>query len=189
VSPLYINFESFAAMPKPAEFRAFFVVRDPRDLVVSHYFSSRYSHVENPAVLEERSRLVGLSESEGMEIHTRYMADRGIFDALRSWAERSADDNRIAIFRFEDLVGEHQLHWMQKLASFCDIRIPTADLESILSRLSFARLSGGRKPGEENKFHKYRSGKHGDWQKYFDEAVATAFLEVAGNLPQTLGYA
>jgi hypothetical protein len=188
VSPLYINYESFAAMPKPAEFRAFFVVRDPRDLVVSHYFSSRYSHVENPGVLEERSRLDGLSESEGMAVHTRYMAERGIFDALRSWAKQSAADDRIAIFRFEDLVGESQLHWMQQLMTFCDIRIPTANLESILNRLSFARLSGGRKPGEENKFHKYRSGKHGDWQKYFDATVSTAFAGVAGDLPTTLGY-
>ena len=188
VTPLYINWESFAGLPKPDEFRAFFVVRDPRDLAVSHYFSSRYSHVEMPGVLAERSQLTGLPENEGMVVHMRYMAERGIFDALRSWGRNSDADARIRIFRFEDLVGPDQLDWMMQLMEHCDIRIPREKLEFILARLSFERLSGGRKPGEENKHHKYRSGKHGDWKKYFDDTVKQAFDDVAADLPTMFGY-
>ncbi|MEL6223180.1 MAG: sulfotransferase, partial [Cyanobacteria bacterium J06627_8] len=44
VSPLYTNFENFRKIPKVDDYRAFFVMRDPRDLVVSWYFSVRYSH-------------------------------------------------------------------------------------------------------------------------------------------------
>jgi hypothetical protein len=95
----------------------------------------------------------------------------------------------LKLFRFEDLVGRDQLAWMAKLLQHCDIQIPQNKLEAILSRLSFERLSGGRKPGEESKTHKYRSGKHGDWMKYFDDDVLVTFNETAGNLPELWGYA
>jgi hypothetical protein len=188
VTPLYISYESFAGMPKPEEYRAFFVVRDPRDLIVSHYFSSRYSHSENPGVLEDRALLVNIPEQEGMIVTLRFMAERGIFDALRSWVENSTSDPRVRVFRFEDLVGADQLNWMTQLCDHCDIKLPQEKLKAILDRLSFERLSGGRKVGEENKQHKYRSGKHGDWIKYFDADVTKSFEDVAGNLPQLLGY-
>jgi hypothetical protein len=188
VSPLYINHESFVAMPKPNEYRAFFVVRDPRDLVVSHFFSSKYSHVDNPGVREERARLDNLTDQEGMLIHMRYMAERGIFDALRSWGEGAKDDQRVKIFRFEDLVSDNQFHWMSQLMEHCDIPIPESDLRAILDRLSFARLSGGRKQGDEDKHHKYRSGKAGDWKKYFDQPLRSDFKTLTGDLVELLGY-
>jgi len=188
VTPLYISYESFTALPKPCKYRAFFVVRDPRDLVVSHYFSSRYSHPGNPGVMGDRARLVELSEKEGMITTLRMMADRGVFEALRSWQENSTADPHIRVFRFEDLVGTEQLRWMTRLMEYCDICIPQEKLKAILNRLSFERLSGGRKPGDEDKWHKYRSGKHGDWKKYFDSSVTQAFEDVAGNLPEMFGY-
>lgn len=188
VSPLYINYQSFANLPKPDNYRAFFVVRDPRDLVVSHYFSSRYSHVENPGVMEERARLAGLSEQEGMVVHMQYMDERGIFGALRSWAERSEEESCIELFRFEELVGQDQIQWMKRLLEHCDVRISQEELAAILERLSFARLSGGRKRGEENKHHKYRSGTHGDWRKYFDDRVMRRFEELTGDLAKMFGY-
>ena len=68
----------------------------------------------------------------------------------------------------------------------CDVRIPEVELEAILARLSFVRLSGGRRPGEEDKHHKYRSGQHGDWKKYFDDSLISTFEQAAGNLAEML---
>jgi hypothetical protein len=44
VTHLYIDYPTYQAIPKPERFRVFFVMRDPRDAVVSWYFSARYSH-------------------------------------------------------------------------------------------------------------------------------------------------
>jgi hypothetical protein len=188
ISPLYINYESFNGLPKPDAFRAFFVVRDPRDLVVSHYFSTRFTHSENPGVVQERAKLVDLPEHDGMIANMESMAEQGIFEALRSWAKHSELDSRIKIFRFEDLVGADQPQWVRQLMDHCDIPIPQENLDAILHRLSFERLSGGRKQGEENKHHKYRSGKHGDWVKYFDADLTERFNRVAGGIPELFGY-
>src|SRR5436190_15938066 len=35
VTPIYIDLKSFLAIPKPESFKAFFVMRDPRDILVS----------------------------------------------------------------------------------------------------------------------------------------------------------
>jgi hypothetical protein len=100
----------------------------------------------------------------------------------------SDSDPNIRVFRFEDLTGPDQLRWVRELMDHCDIRVPEESLKAILARLSFEKLSGGRKQGEENPQHKYRSGKHGSWVKYFDEDVTRTFEEVTGDLPQRLGY-
>jgi hypothetical protein len=189
VSPLYTNYEHFAKLPKPAEYRAFFVMRDPRDLVVSHYFSSRYSHVVQEGVLEERSRLEGLSEREGMLVHMRYMAERGIFEAIRSWVAAEHEGERVRVVRFEDLVGAEQLQHVLDLLRFCDIATPEHKVVALLERLSFAKLSGGRKQGQENKHHKYRSGKAGDWKKYFDDEMLDVYHSLDQGLSQVLNYA
>lgn len=44
VSPLYVRFDDFFAMPKPDDWRAVWVMRDPRDIFVSQYYSITYSH-------------------------------------------------------------------------------------------------------------------------------------------------
>lgn len=188
ISPLYINSENFERMPKPAEYRAFFITRDPRDLVISHYFSSRYSHLKMPSVVAERARFEGMSDEEGMLLHIEYMAQLGVFEALRSWAMQRSNDEKVEIFRFEDLVGPDQLEWMMQVMRHCDIEVPKSSLESILQRLSFVKLSGGRQPGDENTSHKYRSGKHGDWKKYFDNKITQSYHDAAGDLAETLGY-
>jgi len=188
VSPLYCNYQHFAAMPKPDSHRAFFVARDPRDLVVSHFFSSKYSHVANPGVLKERSQIESLPESEGLRVHMRYMKERGIFDALRSWHENCELNSNCKFVRFEDLVGPDQLQNYMDLMRFCDIQIPEKIVAGILDRLSFVKLSDGRKQGEENKFHKYRSGTPGDWRKYFDQPMIDEFRNLTGDLIESLGY-
>jgi len=164
------------------------VARDPRDLAISHYFSSKYSHVANPGVLKERSQIESLPEPEGMIVHMRYMRERGIFDALRSWHENCGLNSNCKFVRFEDLIGPDQLQNYMDLMHFCDIQIPEQNVASILDRLSFVKLSDGRKQGEENKFHKYRSGIPGDWKKYFDDRLSSEFIELTGDLVSVLGY-
>ena len=39
-TPVFADYASYARIPKPAAFKTFFVMRDPRDIVVSWYFSS-----------------------------------------------------------------------------------------------------------------------------------------------------
>ncbi|MFO1129572.1 MAG: sulfotransferase domain-containing protein [Rhodospirillales bacterium] len=186
VAALVRDYPFFAALPKPERHFAFFVKRDPRDLIVSFYFSNRYSHPLDPVIARERATLARMSESEGLE----YTIDQfGQFVAiLRSWEEAARHDPRVVVVRYEDLTGIRQLDAWQALLDAADIRMPRQVLAEVLATYSFAKITGGRNPGTEAVAHKYRKGIAGDWKNHLTAAMLAAFHARYGSLCADLGY-
>lgn len=90
--------------------KGFHIVRDPRDMIVSAYFSHLYSHsIEYWPELEQyRSRLKRLDHDEGlfyvMDYMPRMVIDGdtiAVFDQMMNWDYNQAN---ILEIRFEDLV-------------------------------------------------------------------------------------
>jgi hypothetical protein len=187
VSPLYIPYANFAAVPKPDPWRAFFVARDPRDVVVSWYFSTAHSHPTrtNPGLQRTRDHLATLDEERGL-VHTiARLRDHGLFDALASWIE--VEEPEILLVKYEDLVGPEAEGWWAKLLDHCDIPIGGHQRRALLDRYSFEALSG-RRPGEEDTSSKLRKGLPGDWRNHFTPAVRSAFSDAAPGLVRRSGY-
>jgi hypothetical protein len=182
---LYLSYKRFETLPKPESHRAFFVLRDPRDIVVSSYFSSRNSHTPMGDVLEVRKVLQEKPMKEGLLYVIDHLAKKRTFSGLRSWAI-AADSGTTRLFRYEDLTGERQLDEVNELMRHCGIVIPPAELEGLLSRYSFSRMRSDRESAAPTSH--YRKGKPGDWQNYFDDDVYAAFAAATGNLVDLLGY-
>lgn len=187
VSPLYMPYEGFAALRKPEPWRAFFVMRDPRDIVVSWYFSSVSSHPTNSSrgMARTRGLLAELDEEQGLIESVRRLARYGLFDALRSWVGQS--DPEVMVIRYEDLIGDDRDRRWKELLDHCGVPLPDSDRESLLSRYSFEVLSG-RLPGQEDTGSKLRKGVAGDWRTRFTPSVQTAFSEETADLVHRLGY-
>lgn len=68
-----------------AEFRGFHVVRDPRDIVVSSYFSHLYSHPTDgwPELVEHRRKLQSVSKEEGIFLEMKFRSWE--FEHLVTW--------------------------------------------------------------------------------------------------------
>lgn len=191
VSPLYVNYPHFQLMPKPPRYRAFFVMRDPRDLVVSWYYSARDNHIvdkraDNPLV-KARADLQRLPAAEGLVYAIDYWKDRGRFDALASWAVGAPADDNVTIVPYEDLVSSEGAATMRRLFDFLDIRIPPAEFEELIDSYSFKRLTGRESGTEDTRSH-LRSGRAGDWKRHFDDDLIDVFYERTGDLVETLGY-
>lgn len=77
VTPLYIDFENFAAIPKSERYKAFFIMRDTRDLVISWYFSIRYSHTLTGRVPEISELLSSMSLTDGLLYTIERLHDQG----------------------------------------------------------------------------------------------------------------
>ncbi len=163
--------------------RVFFVIRDLRDTLVSFYFSVKYSH---PLMTEPhkklRERLLQINMEEGLiEIIQTWLQD---FAAIQeSWINRP----EVLIVRYEDLVTNPSLYW-RKIIKYCGWRVSETKLQSVLEGLSFERLSGGRKRGQENYRNHYRKGMPGDWKNYFTKPVKEAFKLRYGELLIKTGY-
>ncbi len=187
VSPLYVRYEDFAAMAKPASYRAFYVARDPRDLVVSDYFSLRYSHLtSDPYIAEMRAKLGSLSLHAGLQDRIN-ASEASYFSVLREWAQ-AEDTSAIRIFKFEDLFGDRSVDHFRELFRHCRMDLPDPALERLLEQYSFEAFSGGRKPGEEDAQSHYRKGIAGDWRNYFSDREKDLFKQRTGSLLVELGY-
>ena len=86
------------------ETRAFHYVRDPRDIVVSAYFSHRNSHSTDawPELIEYRERLRACSKEEGLFLELDFRSEQ--FQEMQSWQDH-ADDGSIRTYKIEDVIA------------------------------------------------------------------------------------
>ncbi len=184
---LYTNFETFSRIEKPEKHRTIFVTRDPRDIVVSFYFSTKYSHPAIAYIPAMRRDLEPLNDEEGL----RYIVDRlnelGLFKAQRSWVKAENNENT-KIFKYEALTDNHS-DLIRDVFDYLQINIPEHKIHDLARRHSFSEKANGRKPGEENLKSHYRKGKAGDWKNHLVGGTLAHFNDVTGDLVEVLGYA
>ncbi len=168
------------------EVRGFHVMRDPRDIVVSGYFSHRNSHPLDgwPALTVHRDRLRSISKIDGLLVEMDFL--RPIFEMMRQWEPLPL----VREVRFEELI-RNPVETFDAIFTHLQIvpmRIDEAALREIVDCQSFARMSGGRTPGEENAGHHFRKGVPGDWRNHFTPAHIEYFKERYNPLLLKLGY-
>lgn len=185
VTHLYIDYPTFDALPKPAKYSAFFIMRDPRDLVTSWYFSAKYSHKPVWPIPEMREALIGLNEVEGFKYVIDKVNEFGTFEAQRSWIQGS--DPNVTIFRYEDFAADNGA-FLRKLFTHLRITVPEAEFEDLVNRHSFKKKAHGREQGQEDLNAHFRKGVAGDWQNHFNEEIMTHFRLVTGDTLEVLGY-
>jgi hypothetical protein len=181
---VYASYESYLRIPKPEKYRTIYIVRDPRDIVVSHYFASRHDAGRDP---QSDYALSMVNPDSGIPLMTDALEKMALFAALRSWADAISDPN-VLILRFEDLIGPRQFQLFQQLMAHCDIAMPAQTLKALLADHSFETLSGGRKPGQEDVNNHYRKGVAGDWRNHLSGQCLEHFYTVTGDLVRRLGY-
>lgn len=84
------------------DFLGFHVIRDPRDIVVSAYFSHLHSHPSEgwPALVEHRAKLQKVNKEEGLFLETEFR--KGEFEALYNW---DYFQNNVLELKMEDIIS------------------------------------------------------------------------------------
>lgn len=186
ISPFYIRYEDFKTLPKPQNYRAFYVMRDPRDLMISSYFSLKYTHPPyDPFIVKMRERLHAIPEDEGL-LYIIKNASGTWFSTLQGWM-RSVENQNIKIFRFEDIFFEKKEETLRILFQHCEIDMPDKAFYELLDKYSFENITG-RPSGTVDLTSHYRSGIKGGWKNYFSKKHKSIFKEYSGSLLIDLGY-
>jgi hypothetical protein len=184
---MYLSYSAYSSIKKSGPYKTFFVLRDPRDLVVSYYFSMLKTHYEFWWVKEIREKLKTVSLHEGLKLCVQSLHKQGIFDDMVSWVINEESDRNVKVFKFEDLSDSHE-RFINNLFDFLDIKISNNNLQELYDDLSFSAISKGRKIGSENVNSHYRKGKSGDWRNYFTEEIQCFFDKYAGDKCKQMGY-
>ncbi len=157
-----------------------FVVRDPRDIVVSDtFFILRWK--EHPLhdffrqqkTLKDQLRLAILGYPP-----LNYPSIEEKLRRFSGWLQGNA-----LVVRFEHLVGpqgggdpETQVRTLRDLFEYLGISVSHALLESIARRMFFSKSPT------------FRKGAVRQWQNYLDEELQTLFYETAGSWLKVYGY-
>jgi len=166
----------------------FHVVRDPRDLIVSAYFSHLNSHPDEnwPELRLWRRYLRSISKEEGLMGEIEYMG--WVFHKLLMW--KYGERPSILEFRFEDMIRDPLSMFTQAFEhmGIMPAQVSREALPPIIEKNSFQNLSGGRAPGSEDALHHYRRGVAGDWRNHFTREHIAYFKTLYNPLLLRLGY-
>lgn len=169
------------------EGRGFHVIRDPRDILVSMYFSHRDSHrINHDEIKRNRRKLGALDKLGGLT----YLVEESSFflRIMRELANWNYDTDRFYETSFERLTTD-PLREFEAVFAFLDIPMERSDLARILQQNSFDVLKANwraRNPGAE--VNHYRSGVAGDWKNHLEGEPKTIFRQKYGDLLIRLGY-
>jgi len=181
----YVDYNTYASIPKPEKHKAFFIMRDPRDIVISWYFSTLHSHTEKH-VATARHNLKTLDQKEGIKYAIDYLENYGLFWAQLTWAEATQNE-KVRIFYYEDIAKDNRV-FITDLLEFLDVSIRDSEMLEMCERHQFTSYSKGREKGNEDIKSHYRKGVAGDWKNYFDSDIKDHFDSVTDSIHKRLGY-
>lgn len=165
------------------KFIPYIIFRDPRDIVVSHvfYVTEMAPHHAHYQYYNEKLK----NFDERLKVSILGRPDAGIefpdiakrFDLYRGWLDRP----QVLVLRFEDFVHNRRETIGRVVDHFLK-RVDTlpASRDQIINALE-ANINPQRSPT-------FRSGKTGEWKKYFKDEHKRLFKDVAGDLLVQLGY-
>jgi hypothetical protein len=186
---LYVDYPTYHAIPKPDRYRTFSILRDPRDALVSWYFSMKYSHSARFDVVRElRRELTDLDVVAGIDHLIGRLDGFGFFAAQRSWVEGPVlDDPHVRVLRYEDFAADN-VRFLAGLLDYLEVEMPAEVFRGLCERHAFRTCAGGREQGEEDVRAHFRKGVAGDWRNHFTPALEARLRETTGDLLAVLGY-
>jgi hypothetical protein len=162
-------------------FVPYFIFRDPRDIVVSHVFyvtdmeSNHVQHAYFKSLPDFDARLktsiIGRPDSdvEFFDIGTRFQAYSG-------WLDQPS----VMKIHFEDLIHDRDTV-LNQIIDHLQLRVPLRASRQLILESLETSINPKKSPT-------FRSGKTGEWKKYFTDDHKKAFKNVAGDLLIKLGY-
>jgi sulfotransferase 6B1 len=170
-----------AARIASGAFVPYFIFRDPRDVVVSHVFyvtemEERHVHHQYYASLPDFDSRLNASILGRPDAGVEFPDISGRFAPYRGWLEHP----QVLTLHFEDLIHDRTQTLTRIMEHFLDRAPLRTPRELILESLE-SSINPSRSPT-------FRSGRTGEWKKYFTEEHKKLFKDVAGDLLIRLGY-
>jgi hypothetical protein len=185
VPGVYLSYPAYQSVPKPASYRTVYIFRDPRDIVVSGYFSGLETHPEMLGLEQRRRDLEQMSVSDGLLYALEY--GEAHLQDMATWVGVDEADENVAAWRLEDISADPATVVPQILAH-CGVTLSDSELAVVLAETSREALQrkdlAARKPGSESHYRVRRQG----FRELFGPEHYAAVERVVPGLVAELGY-
>jgi hypothetical protein len=177
---LFARPETVARVCTPS-FVPYFIFRDPRDVVVSHVFyvtemEPNHVHHDYYQTLPDFDARLKVSILGRPDVHMEFpdIADR--FAPYLDWLDQPS----VMDIHFEDLITK-RVEILNNIIDHFLARVPLQAPRSLILESLENAINPSKSPT-------FRSGKTGEWKKYFTDEHKQIFKDVAGDLLIKLGF-
>jgi hypothetical protein len=184
VPGLYISPALYREIKKPYNYRTFYVIRDPRDIVVSWYYSTRDFHPLMGQIGTHREQLKELNFEDGIAYCIKELSMK--FNYMRNWYYEAQSEECIKLFKFEELTAD-PINSFDRIFEHCKIDVERKTLEIVLQDYSKERMRKRDLENKETDQSHYRE-KASKWEEAFNKQHIELFQDVNGDLLDLLDY-
>jgi hypothetical protein len=170
-------------IPEFDAFRVVLVVRDPRDVMTSQYFSTGFSHPLPPPGAKRDAFVEKRAFAQEHAIDAYVLRECGRTRAvLERYLDRVVGRPNVAVLRYEDMVDDFPA-WLDRLTRHCGFELDAALRDALIAEAAAIR------PRREDPTRHVRRGRPGDHrEKLRPETIARLNAEFAAVL-DAFGYA
>ncbi|MBK7455334.1 MAG: sulfotransferase domain-containing protein [Anaerolineales bacterium] len=164
-----------------SKFVPYFIFRDPRDVVVSHVFyvtdmEARHVHHNYYQSLPDFNSRLSASILGRPDANIEFLNIAGRFAPYLGWLEQP----EVLAIHFEDLILDRTSVLIRIMDHFL-ARAPLHTPRQLILNSLETSINPEKSPT-------FRSGKTGEWRKYFTDEHKQIFKNIAGDLLVKLGY-
>ena len=119
VGYLYCPFRKFIDIPKLEKYRILLMLRDPRDVLTSLYFSSAYSHADSPVLGVFKDRQKALSQTID-----EFVIDKSdlYLQRYRQYCQNLFGKPNVLFVKYEEMVTDFNT-WFNKVTDFLELNV------------------------------------------------------------------
>ena len=180
---LYGPLREFFPIEDIDQYRIVLMLRDPRDVVVSSYFSHAFSHPV-PSNKERRKWFMDRREkvkSQTIDEYARGEFPEYILRVYSDYCEHLVRNQNVQVLRYEDFMQDFD-RWFSHLEASLEMKLGEVHRDGL-----FKLKGGGAKPGE-NKFSHVRRATPGDHRDKLNPDSCEYLNQKFADVMETLGY-
>jgi len=183
VPGLYVSYDYYKQMKKPRNHRLIYVFRDPRDIVVSAYFSGLKTHRVLADIGESRAILQSTSMDEGMN----FLIKKGVQNLgdMASWV--GINDEHVRSWRLEDIEADEPAA-IRGILEHCGVSLSESEMDTVIGECTRSALQSKdlarRSDGSESHYRVKREG----YEEFLKPEHYAAIERILPGFIEQMGY-
>ena len=174
----YGAFRQYYRIPNLKNYRVILMLRDPRDVLTSHYYSTVYSHSPiNSTFLKLRNKALNMTVDEYVLYILPYFK-RKYLDYYENVLNQESEN--ILFVKYEEMVLDFE-HWVYKIIKHLGLNINDSLVKQIINESNLSVK-------EENKYSHKRQVQPGDYLNKLKSSTINSINEELNDIIQLMGY-